>query len=472
VRPILIVVLLAAVAQAKDVDWAGGWTKDGGGGVVVSAGPQGTLTLDEHVPTTDGQSVGFVGSGSGNTLTMAGRFTETVGYVGAIDGQKGQKQHTCGLTATERRDGDDQVADVTYTVDGSQVRSETWRRPLPPIEIELEEGNAPLAGPIDGKLSTTGLQVVYTVHGSDPLQLTLEITVDAGHPCPEFYANPTLSTQSLGVTQPGKHTATWDLRDQTAAARLAIQGCYKARVSASKALSAEATFTVAAPHFVVVGTPPCQGVAGGAGGTSAVLGPIMSGKGYDASLPAATTPAGIPTAVGNAAFAVFHAHGTPTTLAIAGVTTSTLSASAFGSLKDLHVAAVVACWTGGDSGDPQTPCFLQGLVDRGCDVAIGFRSSVLAFEAADWVSQFCMLLERGSPIVKTAQDTAKETLKRWWSFDPPVDDADLDRVILVLKARRASSDVEPCAASMTVLYGSGVTSAEQYWPPRYGNSKN
>jgi len=471
VRPILIVILLAAVAQAKDVDWAGGWTKDGGGGVVVGAGPQGTLTLDEHVPTTDGQSVSFVGSGSGSTLTMEGRFTETVGYVGAIDGQTGQKRHTCGLAASARRDGNDQVADVTYTVDGSQVRTETWRRPLPPIEIELEEGNAPLSGPIDGKLSTTGLQVVYTVHGSDPLQLQLEITVDAGHPCPEFYANPTLYTQSLGVTQPGKHTATWDVRDQTPEARLAIQGCYKARVSASKVLSAEATFTVAAPRFVVVGTPPCKGVAGGAGGTSAVLSPIMSGKGYDSSLPASTTPAGIPTAVGNAAFAVFHAHGTPTALAIAGVTTTTLDASAFGSLKDLHVAAVVACWTGGDTGDT-TPSFLQSLVDKGCDVGIGFRSPVAALEAADWVNQFCMLLERGSPIVKTAQDTARETLKRWWRFDPPVDDADLDRIVLVLRQRRASVDMEPCAVSMTVKYGNGITSAEQYWPPRYGNSKN
>jgi hypothetical protein len=505
-RALAIVLLLASVAHAKDVDWEGLWLKDGGGSVTVELN-KGTHSKERYSVNEDLQVgddklwVTLYGSGKSQELTMTGKLMETVGFVGALDRRKLDKpQRAATLTATEHDDGSEEVADVVFTVEDMEPRRETWRRKIQLLKIvDLSADGQELTGELDVKWSHTGLDVHYRVEGNDPLPLEATILVDpARHAYADFYSGP-LWRESLGAIEPGDHHWGWEGRDQTAAARLALGGGYIVKIAADETRSATKNFAVAPPHFEYIGSPRF-----GSGdhlhdptARGAQLSVFASADGYSVheATPAtnyADAAAGLP----DAGACIIHTHGLPSALCfyggdplapIATGSTSLLLSSDVKSLelKDLHFVIVSACWGAADFDDESdgfhADAIGKSLVDAGCDLAIAFDHPAPAQEDEVFEDVLLQLFKRGASIPKAAKDAARlafvfmnmESVWKWTSEQVQAF-ADGQRHW----RRSKPDDKDPYAdyrcllGSICFFRGGGIPEDESFWPPRYGNSKN
>src|SRR5262249_27483830 len=145
----------------------------------------GLLSLDASLPAAGGQvAFHLVGAPNGHRLHLEGRTAATVGFVGALDREKGDgKRHLAVIDA----DLDRGTIEARVRVDGETTK-ETWHRGELEI-VELLSDGVPVAGSFDAKRSRSGLVVHYRVSGAS-MKLALRVGVAEGHPYASFYSDP------------------------------------------------------------------------------------------------------------------------------------------------------------------------------------------------------------------------------------------------------------------------------------------
>jgi hypothetical protein len=483
-----LVLLLAATARAQDVDWSGTWSVDGGGTAAVGVqGGEYTLLASVTTPSIRTQDVALVGTATGADLRLDGTLTITSGFVGALGGGgKILPGVPCSLLAHEQDQGANQIADVQYWTNGSLIRTETWQRTRPLIEIlGLASNGAPLAGAFDAKLSTTGLVVRYRLNGSETRALRLTVTVDPAHELyTGFYTTPLIREKSEGQVAPGVHAAGWDGRDGTPAARIALEGGYTLRLEAEDGEGASRSVVLAGPRFVFVGanSPPGLGRLSSPTLRGRALNALAETKGFGSQ---DATPSYAPNdalaVLPDAATCIVNAHGVPggivfrdeTAAGGAGATTILAGSVVEGiDLRDLHWAVLTCCHSG--LSDPisanGTKSMTDAFVAAGCDFAIGFNKYVRVTFGENFQEEILKLLERGSTIGKAARQAARNALRAEFP-ENHIPDAKLDAFMADEKSSKVEADLT-VFGGLTFSTGPGITEDEPYWPPRYGNSRN
>jgi hypothetical protein len=462
---VLVATFLMLTGVARASEWGGTWTVEGGGTRTLDESGA-TLSLDVTLPVQGGTANFHLRGGAMGQakLRLQGEGTKTVGVVGALSQQRGGGKYKATLDA-ELVDGS---VNARFSVGSDPAISETWHRGNLEV-VSLESDGKPLSGDFDAKLSETGLVVKYRAHV--PLDLTAQVVVGDGHPYASFYADPVIFSAPLGAVEAGDHDFTWDGRDQTAAARIALGGPYRVVLVAGKE-KADKGFSVAAPRFETVGSNWPKGTNASSpdwdwkpaeylAGVSALvaLRPLATvetaGKpSFAVSAPhILQSPDGVDGVLSRAASFVLQTHGYSGTVGFYDGTDERMYEPTPGTLKDVHFAFASCCETDLEYSNGS---FCDKLVNAGCDVVIGYENEVFVEEGQDFVAATMALLTRGDPIQKTAEDMKTPVganyelrYKRW-------------------NQKRAKSVAE----CMHVKFGHGIPPSESLWPPRYGNSKN
>lgn len=471
---------LVGSAAAKDRDWSGVWTKEGGGSIEVKRDGD-RYTVVAGLPADGAErSVSFTGRGRTEELALEGTLGATRGLTGALSGDKEKKGRPCTLAARARDEDGTVVAEAVYTVGGAEVRRETWRRSEPLLEIEkLGSDGKALVGAIDVKSSKTGLEVFYRLRGDEPLSLAVQVVVGAKHPYASFYRSPVVWEGTLGTVEPGRHDFTWNGRDGTPAWRLVLEGDYELVISvaakpADEKRRAKAAFRVAAPHFeYLTGNSPRGGADGldprGIGGDRQAR---ASTKGYTSTRPLepVTGPelrAGLETA----AFAIVSTHGGDGYLQFYVGDPESYDRSkdyvvptggVECDMKDLHVAFVSACRSAIPGAG--TKSIVAALAAGGCDVAIGVDHKINGPEANLFETLLLSLMERGATVEKAARDSARRAYRARHE-KPDLRDEEIDALVA-----REEGECQSLAGCLVVLRDRSVSESDDFWPPRYGNA--
>jgi hypothetical protein len=497
---IAVVSVAASAARAEDLAWTGTWTKEGGGRVDVKVVDDKLWVVAEGLDVGGtSHDVDLTGGASGMNLSLKGAFYETRGFTGALGGEAERKgKHACTLEATATYEKNGIVADASYAMDGAVVRREKWRRSCSLLEItdlrvagvslgtkELDVKDLILqANPDTPK--TQGLEVKFVYRGTKACDLTGRIIYEDGQDYSGFYKNPIIFEVALKTMEPGEHSFFWSGRDQTSAARLAIQGRFDAVVVADKKSEAKKLFTVAAPHFEFASgfsryTDRRDHLDVDKYGGIATR--LMSAQGYQTTQPLHVTAGAqdLRKTLETSAMAILNFHGAPDRLiAYSGETTrpfnesneTPVNSDDIGrmNLQDLRVVLVLACEAG--QSRPDGHGVLSSLLDSGCDVVIAFDKEIECDEGVSFELAFVPLLQRGATIEKAARDagrTAWRNIHREWSKT----DAEVDKITDDERKSGSGERHLSMAASLVVKRAGGAEDeADQFWPPRYGNSRH
>ena len=352
-------------------------------------------------------------------------------------------------------------------MDGERPTDETWRRGELEI-VELLSDGLPVAGAFDAKRSRTGLVVHYRTSGSS-MKLALSVVVAEGHPYPTFYSDPKIHEADLATVAPGDHEASWDGRDDTSARRIALGGSYIIIVT-SGPVHAERSLSVNPPRFEAIGSSwpstvasiDTHGIPHGSSDwdpsahiqeLAALLVTSLGepGKpGFDFEGPRIVTSVDeVARYAEDAGALLLTTHGSPGWLAIHDGTgrVSYDPKVTFGrSLVDVHFAIVSACSSG--AGEPSVA---EKLVAAGCDLVLGFGTTVGIPEGDDFEKLALALLSLGAPIEKASRDAARLV----HPLHPELPEG--------------GAPIESC---LVVKRAPGIPEDETLWPPRYGCSTN
>jgi hypothetical protein len=470
VTPLVLTVAvlgLASRAVAGPVEWPGSWDVDGAQPRFVEETLPGQLTTTVLLPIEGAdRRVELSGHETPDGgLELASQWVDGIGLVGFLEDVRLEQRHECALRATSERDGDLVIVHAALSVDGHEVRRETWRARSEVTLVGLEVGGRPLAGEYDPKRAGPLLLKVRVARGATTLRARIEVA--PGHPSPCFYdgVGSTIRTLSLGRLDPGEHLVPWDGRDGSAARRLALAGPYRVVVEAASTTatpssasagddglglplpvrrpaattqdgpSRSACVTVAAPRLELI----CSDWPANYGN---VPRPRWSeGPSLDAAAAFLTRPqAGGPGLafertrvlsdsvvaarfMKDASCALLETHGGvdsvwfyagdpsvpwgPGAPRDDGITGRYFSP---GDLRDLHFAILLIC--DGAIEDPDGRSFASQLRDAGCDVAIGFRATVDVGESRRFRDVLLRLVSDGAPVEKAARDAVRVTFRQ------------------------------------------------------------
>ena len=518
-------------AWALPVDWSGLWKVDGADRprLLVENLP-GELTLEASVPVEGhDETIELTGSGTQSALALDALWIEGIGFVGVLDNVPTKKKHSVSLRATADVQQGQVVVDAHFSVDGTEVKRETWRASSSLELVGLEASGKPLSGDYDVKRQGS-LTAKFRVHRG-ALSVRAHVDLDPGHPYASFYgSSSTIFESSLGVLEPGDHELTWDGRDSTAAKRIALGGPYAlvlepavastpttaANVSqdATPATSTpvvgsvSACFTVSAPRLELMCsdwpanynhvTRP-RWAEGPALAKSAAFLEQAPGNKPGLSFEAPRVLTDSLTAAGfmkQSSFMLVQTHGNvdsvwffkgdPSTPWKEGAPEDGITGQYFsaGDLKDMHFAVALIC--DGAIPDAKGHSFVSSLRDAGCDVAIGFAATINVAETQRFRDVFLRFITEGSPVEKAARDATRIT----FAFEHPQPKdflgikvgtrapSDAEMNALIDKERNTPADpnvdygIKSLASSIVVERGPGIAADESMWPPRYGNSTN
>jgi hypothetical protein len=525
-----LVLALASEAHALPVDWSGSWAVDGQDApLVVEETLPGELKIVVNVPIERAsRSVEITGSASEKGLALDSTWIDGIGLVGFFENVKLAKKHSVSLRATAETRDAEVVAQVVISVDGREVKRETWRARSSLELVGLEVGGKPLAGDWDPVRAGSLVARFRIARGALPVRARVEVGAD--HPYPCWYAGSTLFEQDLGTLDPGEHEVVWDGRDRSQARRIALGGPYRIVIEPSRPQSpppraddaglpppssgvsgpgaVSSCFKVAAPRMELICSDwpanyadikrsrwnESDGLARAAG----LLATTRSGDtGYAFEGPRVLKDAvAFATYMKQSSFTFLETHGGTDLVAFfkgdpskpwkSGDPEDRITGRFFdpGALKDVHFVILDIC--DGAIGDDKGRSFVSSLRDAGVDVTIGFNASIDVGEGKKFRDLAFRMISAGTPVEKAARVAARVTFRdrhqqatKFLFFtighrDPST--AELNEMID--EERRTPADpnvsygIKSLASSMVVERGKGIGADESMWPPRYGDSTN
>jgi hypothetical protein len=526
-----LVLALASEAHALPVDWSGSWAVDGETTPhVVEERLAGQLALITSVPVEGStRQVEITGSASEKGLALDSTWVDGLGLVGFLENVKLAKKHSVSLRATAETRDTEVVAQVVTSVDGREVKRETWRARSSLELVGLEVGGKPLAGDYDPVLAGSLLVRFRVVRGSLPVHARVE--VGANHPYPYYYTGSTLFEQDLGALDPGEHEVVWDGRDRTRARRIALGGPYRLVLEPSRPRAP-------APRSDDSGLPPPSSEVSVPGAVSScfkVAAPRMElvcsdwpANFNDVKQPRwnesdglasiagllAKTPTGDPSYafagprvlqdtiafakyLKQSAFTLLETHGNTDLVALFNGDPSKpwqkgdwsedrITGRYFdpGDLKDVHFVILDIC--DGAVRDENGRSFVSSLREAGCDVAIGFNATIAIAEGRRFRDLVFGMISAGTPVEKAARDAALVTYRQDHQQETSFlffqtgrrDPTDAEMDAMIDKERKTPADpnvnhgIKSLASSIVVERGNGISADESMWPPRYGDSTN
>ena len=448
--------------------------------------------------------------------------------------ERDAKESRATLRATAREDGKDLVVDARYSVEGQEVREtwrrpigvrivalEASGRPVSGA-IDLK-----LSGGFRATVQVTGSAVELVARVEvDPAHPHRAFYAELARG-----ASAVLFEAKLGRVS-GERTFTWDGRDATAAKRIALGGPYRLVVSAvsasqgsgqsgagagqapddgglapppatatrsaSPGLRDEWAFTVSPPRFEAVAPDFCENAFGTPQARWQPRGPQAVGERLRTNAARPWEPGfsfekqrtpGCECDLGQAfeaaAGIVVSTHGAPGLIGVVSGDPAkpwdpkTHETRIFGAdqlarldLRDLHFAVVYSCNSGTRevTENRAAPSFLNLLVRRGCDVAIGFAAQAFVRDGEPFERLATDLMGLGVPIEESARLAARAVYREKFLDRKgrlPTE-AEIDEAL----AAQRHAVAQELATSLRVVRADGIPADEPLSPPRYGNATN